>query len=63
MEKNEIKRKNTATEVFKKTLGQHEVLKSHEEAVQKKKEKQEKAAFITGDCIAIDGGRACLGAR
>ena len=42
--KNENKRKNTATEVLKKTLGQHEALKSHEEAVQKKiKEKQEKA--------------------
>eukprot|EP00052_Salpingoeca_macrocollata_P012802 m.99975 g.99975 ORF g.99975 m.99975 type:complete len:261 (-) comp18639_c1_seq5:61-843(-) len=23
----------------------------------------DKAAFITGDCIAIDGGRQCLGAR
>jgi enoyl-[acyl-carrier-protein] reductase (NADH) len=23
----------------------------------------DRAAFITGDCIAIDGGRQCLGAR
>lgn len=23
----------------------------------------DKAGFITGDCVAIDGGRACLGAR
>ena len=23
----------------------------------------DRAGFITGDCIAIDGGRQCLGAR
>ena len=23
----------------------------------------DKAAFITGDCVKIDGGRACVGAR